>query len=158
MIHFQPSQPTTIWMFLFFFSYPYSVFSTFYYETDHRKCEMTLGGWHCGLRLFKLGRPIHTGFEPRSLAWLACYTGQSATTYTTMASASQWLCTSSVFSLFSRLFQVLLHQISSRPGSLSPNDCYLFDKQSWCTIQYLIASTRPTDCWSINLRFRFNTQ
>ena len=46
---------------------------------------MTLGGWHCGLRLFKLGRPLHTGFEPRSRAWLACSTGQSATTYTTVA-------------------------------------------------------------------------
>ena len=69
----------------FFFSYRYTVFSTFYYETDHRKCEMTLGGWHCGLRLFKLGRPLHKGFEPRSLAWLACSIGQSATTYTTVA-------------------------------------------------------------------------
>ena len=59
--------------------------STFYYETDHRKCEITLGGWPCGLRLFKLGRPLHKGFEPRSLAWLACSTGQSATTYTTVA-------------------------------------------------------------------------
>ena len=28
----------------FCFSYSYSVFCTFYYETDHRKCEMTLGG------------------------------------------------------------------------------------------------------------------
>ena len=46
---------------------------------------MTLGGSHCDLRLFKLGRLLHTGFEPRSLAWLACSTGQSATTYTTMA-------------------------------------------------------------------------
>ena len=79
-IYFQPSWPTTIWM--FFFSYPCAVFSSFYYETDHRKCEMMLGGWHCCLRLLKLGRPFHTGFEPRSLAWLACSTGQSATTYT----------------------------------------------------------------------------
>ena len=66
-IHFQPSRPTTIWM--IFFSYPYVVFCTFYYATDHRKCEMTLGGWHCCLRLFKLGRLLHTGFEPRSLEW-----------------------------------------------------------------------------------------
>ena len=32
---------------------------------------------------------------------------------------------------------------ASQPASLlvhqSPDDCYLFDKQSWCTIQYLIA-------------------
>ena len=42
--------------------------STFYYEADNRKCEITLGGTHCGLRLFKLGHPICTGFEPRSLA------------------------------------------------------------------------------------------
>ena len=33
----------------FFFSFPYAVFSTFNYETDHRNCEMTLGGWHCGV-------------------------------------------------------------------------------------------------------------
>ena len=31
-----------------------------------------------------MGRPLHTGFEPRSLAGLACSTGQSATTYTTV--------------------------------------------------------------------------
>ena len=60
-------------------------FSTFYYETDHRKCEITLGGWHCGLRLFKLGRPLHTGFEPRSLSRFACSTGQRATIYNTVA-------------------------------------------------------------------------
>ena len=81
-IHFQPSRPTTIWM--FFFSYPYDVYSTFYYETDHSKCKLTLDGSHCGQRLFRLGRPLHTGFEPRSPAWLACSTGQSATTYTTV--------------------------------------------------------------------------
>ena len=81
-IHFQPSRHILSEC---FFSYPYAVFSTFYFETDHRECEMTLGGWHCGLRLFKLGRLLHTGFEPRSLAWLACSTGQSATTYTTVA-------------------------------------------------------------------------
>ena len=39
-IYFQPSRPHLN----MFFSYPYTVFSTFYYETDHRKCEMTLGG------------------------------------------------------------------------------------------------------------------
>ena len=70
---------------MFFFSSPYTVFTTFYYEADHRKCEITIGGWNCCLRLFKPGRPLHTGFAPRSLAWLACYTGQSATTYTTVA-------------------------------------------------------------------------
>ena len=48
----------------------YSIHLAFYTEIDHRKCEMTLGGWHCFLRLFKLGRPLHTGFEPRSLACL----------------------------------------------------------------------------------------
>ena len=58
--------------------------STFYYETDHRKCEIMFGGWHCGLRLFILRRPHTMGFEPRSPAWLAS-TGQSATTYTTVA-------------------------------------------------------------------------
>ena len=47
---------------------------------------------------------------------------------------SQWLSTGSVFS---KLFQVLLRQVIA---SLSPNDCYLFDKQSLCTIQYLIAA------------------
>ena len=29
--------------------------STFYYETDHIKYEITFGGRHCGLRRFKLG-------------------------------------------------------------------------------------------------------
>ena len=66
-IHFQPSLPSTIWM-----SYlvtPILSYSTFYYETDNRKCELKLDGWHCGLILFKLRRPIHSGFEPiRSLA------------------------------------------------------------------------------------------
>ena len=75
-IHFQPSLPTTIWMFFLVTLTPSS--STFYYETDHRKYEITLGGWHSSLRLFILGRPLHMGFEPRSLAWLACSTGQSA--------------------------------------------------------------------------------
>ena len=69
----------------FFYGYPYAASSAFNYETDHRMCEMTLGGWHCGLRHFKLGCPLHTGFEPMSLAWLACSTGQSATTFTTVA-------------------------------------------------------------------------
>ena len=64
-IHYQPSQPITIFMFLFTLTLSSS---TFYYEADHRKCEITLGGSHCGLRLFKLGRPLHTGLEPRSLA------------------------------------------------------------------------------------------
>ena len=58
-IHFQPSQPTTIRM-SFIVTLTLSS-STFYFETDQRKCEMTLGGWHCGLRLFKLGRPLHKG-------------------------------------------------------------------------------------------------
>ena len=55
--------------------------SSFYYETDHRKCEITLGGWCC-LWLIKLGRPFHTGFNPGLYiyAWLACSTGQSSTT------------------------------------------------------------------------------
>ena len=53
--------------------------STFNYETDHITCEITLGGWHCGLRLFKLGSPVHAGLEPRSLAWLACSTDQCRT-------------------------------------------------------------------------------
>ena len=81
-IHFQPNRPLTIWM--FFLVTLMLSYSTFYYETDHRKCEIMLGGWHCGLRFFKLGRSLHTEFEPRSLAWLACSTGQSATTYTTV--------------------------------------------------------------------------
>ena len=37
------------------------------------------------MRLFKLGRPLHMGFEPRSLARLACSTGQSTATYTNVA-------------------------------------------------------------------------
>ena len=41
--------------------------------------EIMLGGSHCSLRLFKLGHPLHTGFKPRSLAWLASSTGQSTT-------------------------------------------------------------------------------
>ena len=82
-IHFQPSRTTTIWMF-FWITLTLSS-SRFYYETDHRKCEITLGAWHCGLTLFKLVRPLLTGFEPRSLAWLTCSTGQSATTHTTVA-------------------------------------------------------------------------
>ena len=81
-IHFQLSRPTTIWM---FFSVTLTLSSsTFYYETHHRKCEITLGGWHCSLRLFNLGRSLHTGFQPWSLAWFACSTRQSATTYTTV--------------------------------------------------------------------------
>ena len=82
-IHFRPSLPTTIWMFVWVTLTLSS--STFYYETDNRKCEITLGGWHCGLKLSKLEPPLHTGFEPRSLAWLACSTGQSTSTYTTVA-------------------------------------------------------------------------
>ena len=82
-IHFTPSRPITILM-IFLVALTLSS-SIFYYETDHRKCEITLGGWHYGLRLFKLGRLLRTGFEPWSLAWLACSTGQSATTYTTVA-------------------------------------------------------------------------
>ena len=66
-IHFQPSRPTTIWM-LFWVTLTLSS-STFCYETDHRKCEITLAIWHCSLRLFKLGRPLYKGFESRSLAW-----------------------------------------------------------------------------------------
>ena len=62
-----PAKPAYNYMNVFF-SYPYTVFSKFYYETDHRKFEMTLGGRHCGLRFFKLGRPLHTGFERRSPA------------------------------------------------------------------------------------------
>ena len=77
-IHFQPSQPTAIWMF-FWVTLVLSS-STFHSETDHSKREITLGGWQCGLRFFKLGHPLHTGFKPTSLAWLACSTGQSATT------------------------------------------------------------------------------
>ena len=69
-IHFQPSRPTTIWMF-FWVNLTLSS-STFYYEKDRRKCEIILGGWHCGLRLFKLGCSLHMGFEHRCLAWLAC--------------------------------------------------------------------------------------
>ena len=76
-IHFQPSRPATIWMF-FLVTQTLSS-STFVYETDHRTCEITLGDWHSGLRLFKLRPPLHIGFEPRSLAWLACSTGQSNT-------------------------------------------------------------------------------
>ena len=76
----ESSQPTTIWMLFFWVTLTLSS-SKFYCGTDHRKCEIR----HCGQRLFKLGRPLHTGFEPRSLAWFACYTGQSATTYTTVA-------------------------------------------------------------------------
>ena len=34
---------------------------------------------------FKLGLSFYMGLEPRSLAWLAFSTGQSATTYTTVA-------------------------------------------------------------------------
>ena len=66
-IHFKSSRPTTIWMF-FWVTLTLSS-STLYYERDHRKCEITLGGWHRDLRFFNLGRPLHKGFEPRSLAW-----------------------------------------------------------------------------------------
>ena len=119
-IHIQPSRQTTIWM--FFFSYPYAVFSTFYSETDHRKCEMPLGGWHCGLRRFKLGRPLHTGFEPRSLAWLACSTDQSATTYTTVA----WLCNVHIVSAWNiiRVFVVFLISLIDRMNSSTVNSTH----------------------------------
>ena len=79
-IHFQPSRPTTIWMFFFWVTLRLSSV-TIYYETGHRKCKITLDGWHGGLRLFKLGRLHHKGFEPWSLSWIACSTGHSATTY-----------------------------------------------------------------------------
>ena len=82
-IHFQPSRPTTIWM-IFWVSFTLS-FSRFYYKTDHRKCEITLRGWHCGLRLLKLdARFTRDSSICMSLAWLACYTGQRATTCTTV--------------------------------------------------------------------------
>ena len=42
--------------------------STFSYETDHRKCEIAVGGSQCGLRFYKLCPPHHTGLEPRSPA------------------------------------------------------------------------------------------
>ena len=83
-IPLQPRRPTTIWMFFFLITLTLSS-STFYYETDHRECKITLGGWHCSLRFFKLERPLYTGFEPRSTAWLACFTGHSATTYSAVA-------------------------------------------------------------------------
>ena len=80
-IHFLPSQNTTIWFFLVTLMLSSS---TFYCEAYHRKCEIMHGGWHCYLRLFKLGCLLHTGFKPRSLAWLACSPGQSTATYTTV--------------------------------------------------------------------------
>ena len=46
--------------------------STFYYETDDRKCEITLGGWHCGLRLFKLGRPLYKEFSSLLIYCTSC--------------------------------------------------------------------------------------
>ena len=44
---------------------------------------------------------------------------------------SQWISTGNQFSVITS---------SQQPARLSPDDCYLFDKQSWCTIQYLIAA------------------
>ena len=73
--------------------------SAIYYVTDQIKWKITLGSWLCGLRLFKLERPLYTGFEPRSLAWLACSTGQNATTYTTVA-ATVYTELVNVYSLF----------------------------------------------------------
>ena len=70
-IHFQPTRPTTIWMF-FLVTLRLSL-SLFNYETEHRKCKIPLCGWHYGLRCVTLGRPLQTGLEPRSLACLACF-------------------------------------------------------------------------------------
>ena len=91
-IHFQPSQPTTIWMFFLV-----SLTLSLVYSTMRQTTESV--NWHCGLRLFKLGHPLHTGFEPRSPAWLACSTGQSTTTYTTVLFLIWWFCFSATGSL-----------------------------------------------------------
>ena len=79
-IHFQQSRPTTIWM-VFLVTLTLSS-STFYYEADHRKCEITLRGWLCGLRLFKLGRPLHISHCCSSTIYMyigavPCFGGQS---------------------------------------------------------------------------------
>ena len=63
MIHFQPSRPTTIWMFLFILVTLTTPSSSFYYETDDRKCERTLSGWHCGLRLLLTRTPASHGIR-----------------------------------------------------------------------------------------------
>ena len=54
-IHFQQGRPTTIEI-VFLLTLTLSL-STFNYETDHRKCDIVLGGWHCGLRFFYTGTP-----------------------------------------------------------------------------------------------------
>ena len=59
----------------------------------------------------------------------------------------------SVFKIVSNCYYV------RSAASLSPKDRYLFDKQSWWLIQYLIAANKICSflwahhCWSINLRF-----
>ena len=62
-----------------------------------------------------------------------------------------------------KLFKIISNCYYIRStASLLPNDCYLFDTQSWWSIQYLIAANKihsfswAHHCWSINLWF--NTQ
>ena len=53
LINFQLRRHTTTWM-LFLVTLTLSL--TFDYETNYRKYEMPLDGWHCSLRFFTLGR------------------------------------------------------------------------------------------------------
>ena len=51
---------------------------------------------------------------------------------------SQWRSTGSVFS---KLFQIISSGLNLFHLLLPvTKDCYLFDKQSWCTIQYLLVA------------------
>ena len=93
-IHFQPSWPTTIWMFFLVTLTLSLVHSTMRQTTESVKWRSVVDTavWDF-LVFFRQGRPLHTGFELWSLAWLAWSTGKSATTYTTVAVTSVGLLT-----------------------------------------------------------------
>ena len=120
--------------------------STFYYETDQRKCEIMLSGWHCSLRFFKLGCQLHTRFKPRSLSWLACSAGQSATTYTT----GLWLGTG--HSVWCYYFSCI--------SAMVARWLVFVDKQSWSIYSVYnscnLNSFSQCDCWSTNLEHLFD--
>ena len=80
-IHFQPSRPTTIWMFfLELLLHCLLVHSTMRQTTESLKYLSVVD---TAVRDF-LNWDARW-FEPRSLAYPACSTGQSETTYTTVA-------------------------------------------------------------------------
>ena len=72
---------------MFFLSYLLLSFSTFYNERDHRKCEIMLCGWHCGLILFKLWRPLSHRIQNQVSCMTCILHRPECSRYTTMALA-----------------------------------------------------------------------